>query len=381
MKKFYLLWAFLLLAAISFAQKEIMLGSGRIKLKENVKEFISGKRDLPDSIVYKDNYYVVVQLSSIPTKKEKDELKAKGIELKSYIKDNTYYATIKKNKKSSVGNTLKSTKIRSVIEIEPNWKMEETVNNGEIPEHAKVSEEIAKIELIYFENGDINDIKNYLSSKGYRILNFAAEFSTISLEIPINDAKELAKLPWVKRIEYSAPEAELENVRGRSMSRSNILGQTALGGRGLTGKGVNVGIWDGSIEAHPDLGNRLISKEFEYISDHGQHTSGTLTGAGLLDPKAKGMAPGATLYAWNFNTQQNGLSAQQEMLISARDYGVVITSNSYGVSMNNTTSCVTPPTYGAGDLQLDQIQNLYPSLLHVFSAGNDQGKCTTSGNR
>ena len=63
MKKFYLLWAFLLLAAISFAQKEIMLGSGRIKLKENVKEFISGKRNLPDSIVYKDNYYVVVQLS------------------------------------------------------------------------------------------------------------------------------------------------------------------------------------------------------------------------------------------------------------------------------------------------------------------------------
>jgi len=112
-----------------------------------------------------------------------------------------------------------------------------------------------------------------------------------------------------------------------------------------------------------------------------QHTSGTLTGSGLLDPKAKGMAPEATLYAWNFNTQQNGLSAQQEMLISARDYGVVITSNSYGVSMNNTTSCVTPPNYGAGDLQLDQLQNLFPSLLHVFSAGNDQGKCTTSGNR
>lgn len=67
------------------------------------------------------------------------------------------------------------------------------------------------------------------------------------------------------------------------------------------------------------------------------------------------------------------------MLISARDYGVVITSNSYGVSMNNTTSCITPPNYGAGDLQLDQLQNLFPSLLHVFSAGNDQGKCTTSG--
>lgn len=381
MKKIYLLWVFLFLAVASFAQKEILLGSGKIKLKENVNEFIYGKQNLPDSIVYKDKYYVVVQLSSIPTKKEKEVLKTKGIELKSYIQDKTYFATIKKDSKSSVGSILKSTNIKSILQIEPEWKIENKVFNGEIPDYAKVDNDIAKIELIYFENSDINEIKSYLALKGYRTINFAAEFNTITIEIPIHKAQELAKQPWVKWIEYIAPEAELENVRGRSMSRSNILGQTALGGRGLTGKGVNVGIWDGSIEAHPDLGNRLISKEFEYISEHGQHTSGTLTGAGLLDPKAKGMAPEATLYAWNFNTQQNGLSAQQEMLISARDYGVVITSNSYGVSMNNATSCVTPPNYGTGDLQLDQLQNLFPSLLHVFSAGNDQGKCTTSGNR
>ncbi|MCB8964280.1 MAG: S8 family serine peptidase [Bacteroidales bacterium] len=377
MKKIYLLGVFLILAVITFAQKEILLGSGKIKPKENVKEFIYGKQNLPESTAYKGEYYVVVQFNSIPTKKEKEALKAKGIELKSYIQDRMYYATIKKDAKSSVANTLKSTSIRSILAVDPLWKIEKSVYAGNIPEHAKGSEDMAKIEVLYFDNSDLNDIKSYLAAKGLKNIKYATEFNSISLEIPLNQVNELAKQPWVKWIEFTAAPAELENVRGRSMSRSNILGQTALGGRGLTGKGVNVGIWDGSIEAHPDLGNRLITKEFETASEHGQHTSGTLTGAGLLDPKAKGMAPEATLYAWNFNGTQNGLSTQQEMLISARDHNVVITSNSYGVGMNATT-CATPSSYNAADLQLDQLQNMYPSLLHVFSAGNDQEDCLES---
>ncbi|HPN22867.1 MAG TPA: hypothetical protein PK758_13275, partial [Tenuifilaceae bacterium] len=163
MKKIYLLWVFLFLAVATFAQKEILLGSGKITLKENVNEFIYGKQNLPDSIVYRDNYYVVVQLSSIPTKKEKEALKTKGIELKSYIQDRTYFATIKKDSKSSVGSILKSTNIKSILQIEPEWKIENKVYNGEIPDYAKVGNDIAKIELIYFENSDVNEIKSYLA--------------------------------------------------------------------------------------------------------------------------------------------------------------------------------------------------------------------------
>jgi hypothetical protein len=42
-------------------------------------------------------------------------------------------------------------------------------------------------------------------------------------------------------------------------------------------------------------------------SSHGSHVSGTIGGAGILDPRAKGMAPEVQMYGWNFNTQSNGL--------------------------------------------------------------------------
>ncbi|MBN1988344.1 MAG: S8 family serine peptidase, partial [Bacteroidales bacterium] len=380
MKKIYLLWVSLLISMLSFSQKGGMLGSGGYVPKENVQEFLAGTRTLPDSISFKGNYYVIVTLRSIPTQEEKDALKQKGIVLHNYLGNNSYYATIKQEpKKGAIAEQLKSTPITSVTEGNAEWKISEAVSSGVVPEHAIVASGIVSVNVLYFELSDLLGIRDYLKSKGYRVSHIAEEFQTITLEIPKNRIKELAQQPWVKWIEYIAPPAELDNLRGRSMNRSNILSQNTLGGRNLTGKGMNVGIWDGSVEAHPDLGNRLKTQEFEVISEHGQHVSGTMLGAGLIDPKAKGMAPEATLYAWNFNTQQNGLSAPQEMLISARDHGIVVTQNSYGVSMNNIY-CTTPSTYNATDLQLDQLVNMHPKLTHVFSAGNDQEKCLAVNN-
>jgi hypothetical protein len=56
---------------------------------------------------------------------------------------------------------------------------------------------------------------------------------------------------------------------------------------------------------------RVINREYESPSSHGQHVSGTVGGAGILDPRAKGMAPNVQMY-WNFNTQSNGLPVYVE---------------------------------------------------------------------
>jgi hypothetical protein len=45
------------------------------------------------------------------------------------------------------------------------------------------------------------------------------------------------------------------------------------------------------LKTHTDHTGRLITREYESPSSHGSHVSGTIGGAGILDPKALGMAP------------------------------------------------------------------------------------------
>jgi hypothetical protein len=51
-----------------------------------------------------------------------------------------------------------------------------------------------------------------------------------------------------------------------------------------------------------------------------EHVSGTI-GAGILDPRAKGMAPRGD-NGWNFNTQSNGLPVYSERDLAAANDGV-----------------------------------------------------------
>ena len=377
MRKLYLLLAFLVVSIFSYGQDVLSVGSGKLESRENVKEILSGEQQLPRGVKFMEQYYVVLTFESIPNQEKKDALAKQGINLLSYIGNNTYYATIKSTDEVAIQKQLVSSSVVSVLPVDPMWKIAPQLLKDAIPEHAKVANDIVRVSVIVFDTADKSTIEREIKSKGFRINSMALEFNVVNIELPLVKLMEFAATPWVKWIEFVAPPMELDNNRGRSMTRSNILGSNLMGQRELSGKGVNVGIWDGSIEAHPDLGDRLVSKEFEYMSEHGQHVSGTLAGAGLIDPKGKGMAPGATVFAWNFNTQQNGLSVQQEMLMSARDNGVAITSNSYGVPMSEAR-CTSPVDYNATDLQLDQLVGFYPALAHVFSVGNDQQACMTS---
>jgi len=375
MRNFYLVFVLVFFALQGFSQKEILVGEGRYRAEQNVEEYISGKRKLLDVSSYDGKNYVLLQFRGIPTEAEKQRLKAKGIELNSYVQNNTYYAQIKKGRLS---DQLSSTSIVSIHEINALSKTSKAVLDGNIPEHAKVNDFIAKVNVIYFDGAQVADIKDFLQSNNMRLNHIAEEFNVIAIDMPIKSAEELAVQPWVKWIEYIALPETIDNIQGRTMNRTSILSENGLGGRHLTGKGISVGVWDGSVQQHPDLGNRLNAMEYERASDHGMHVSGTVAGAGILDPKAKGMAPEATLYTYNFGgPQSNKMTSQQEMLYAAKNFNIDVTQNSYGVSLRG--NCDYLAKYSGSDAQLDQIVNqYYPTLTHVFSAGNNQSDCPPS---
>ena len=187
MRKFYLLCALVFFTLQSFSQKEILVGEGRYRAEQNVEEYISGKRKLLDVGSYDGKNYVLLQFRGIPTEAEKKRLKAKGIELNSYVQNNTYYAQIKKGE---LADQLSSTSIVSIYEINALSKTSKEVLEGDIPTHAKVNDVIAKVNVIYFDGAQVADIKSFLQSHNMRLNHIAEEFNVITIDMPIKSVKE-----------------------------------------------------------------------------------------------------------------------------------------------------------------------------------------------
>ena len=369
------------------AQRVLRMGSGNLTLQDNATAVEQGRVSLPEATTAKGQV-VVLRFDQLPTAKQKAEMRKQGIELHAYISHNMYYATVKGSTavealQLACAATRSANKpmVKQVAQVDPLWKVSPEVSSGRIPEWARGDKAgMARLIVEFFKWAKTDEVANQLKNSGIRIVNMMEQFRMVEVEMPVANALQLAENDWVRWIGFVAPPAELENWQGRTMSRVNVLSQAVtMGGYNLTGKGQEVGIWDGDIERHADLGERLRSHEFVQPSPvaHGQHTSGTLAGAGILDPRAKGMAPEAIVHAWNFSATDekwNGMNTPQKMSYSASKFNVRVTSNSYGVSQANF--CKSPFPYQGNDPSLDLLTNeLYPDMLHFFSAGNDQDAC------
>ena len=109
--------------------------------------------------------------------------------------------------------------------------------------------------------------------------------------------------------------------------------------------------------------------------EHGVHVAGTVLGSGLVDPDGAGMASRVEAYTYNFNTQRNGLSGPEEMQLARKHFGISITQNSYGLQLSRSCAFIKQIGYLWSDRALDLLSNWYPTLTHIFAAGNDQAGC------
>lgn len=311
--------------------------------------------------------YTLLQFTKIPSVEEQEKLKSQGVTLLSYLSNNAYYAAISPE---FYANSSVSDNIRAEIAIDPKYKLDPMIVDNAIPDYAAEGSNGIKVVISYFKGVDSKIIEQDLASLFLRNSKNDTSFNEVYVQAPKEKLEEIAKFNWVQNIELVPAPVESDNKPGLTSHKANVLGSTIPGlGYGLTGKGVKVGIWDGNLEQHKDHTGRVINREYESNSSHGDHVSGTIGGAGLLDPKARGMAPEVQMYGWNFNTQSNGLSVQQERVIAANQDGIEITSNSYGV---NLTSGYNTGRYNVGDRGDDNVTTLFPYLLTIYSNGNAQ---------
>ena len=319
---------------------------------------------------------VLIQFKELPTPAQVAQLARQGITLGDYVGGYAYWALIQPN--ASYQASPRGVRIASVVAVKPEWKLAPAIQAADIPPYARVGSGGVRVVVGYAENATAAQVQAAFQQIGTNVVWVDDYFRAATVELPLTKAVELASFPWVLAVNLAPAPEELFNSTGRMLGRANLLSvPAALGGRALTGKGVKIGIWDANVVHHVDFGDRIHSQETESANPHGTHVTGTVLGAGMLDPDAQGMAPKAEAWTYNFGTQRNGLITQQEMVEARREFGITLTQNSYGRSIRNLCTNLTKFTYTATDRNLDLIMSRIPTLTHIFAAGNDGGNCGT----
>ncbi|WP_132056009.1 S8 family peptidase [Pseudocnuella soli] len=186
-----------------------------------------------------------------------------------------------------------------------------------------------------------------------------------ALQISETQIAVLAAHSRVAYVQPQPPPAQPLLQDSRTSSGAALLQASAAnGGRGLSGQGVVVGIGDnGDVQTHLDFSGRLINRVAGSVQGHATHVTGITAGAAVMDERYLGFAPRATVVSQVFE----GIFTQAGQYVA--DHGMVITNNSYG----NVLNCTYNGVYDFYSSYLDGQAFLYPSLLHVFAAGNSGG--------
>jgi len=360
LKKLYPFVIFLTTTSFCLGQNRILLKNESFTPENNISVEKIGKLN-QKLTSFNHKSFVVIQFEQLPGEEEKKRLLAAGIELLDYIPNNAYTATIRRVLESG---TLQKARVRSVVELTAKQKMHSTLAGGIFPSHAVKSTGTVDVWVSFPKTFSMEEVSGELRNKNFTITSDIFRiYGVLELRVPMARVNELASLPFIQYVQ-AAPKPDVAfNDHSEENSRANVLSSSLSGSRNLRGEGVVVGIGDNANPMlHVDFNNRIINKfAAESNASHGMHVMGTLGGAGIMDERYKGYAPKSTIIAHYFSNLLANLPNY------VKDYGMVVTNNSYG---NDVTSCESFGSYDLYSRILDQQAFDMPYLQNVFAAGN-----------
>jgi Subtilase family/Secretion system C-terminal sorting domain len=362
MKQRYLLILCQLLAITLCAQennRNIHLKTGEFRKGKNLQNDLLFNESLP-RIHYRNNYYSLIQFSNIPGKQEKQLLINAGIRFFGYLPDNTFLVEVPDN---ITPTALKRYNVTGVYALEPEQKISPKLTASSI-QSADPDDYIA---VCFVGTIDKATVEKELRKAGAQIATTKIQ-PTHAVFIHASAAilTKIAALPFVAFI--SSQRLKAVNLNYVNRGSHGVQAIAATSGRHLTGRGVVVGVGDdGDPSTHVDFTGRLINRNPLPPSNHGTHVTGTTGGAGIVNPKYKGMATQATLVS----------QVSSDILVNTpyyvTDFGMVLTNNSY---YSGLAGCSGDGEYNILSNYVDEQMNNDIELLHVFAAGNDgTGTC------
>jgi hypothetical protein len=333
--------------------------AGIIHLRDRTISLENNSSKWLDSIsVLKDAppIQVIVLFDRNPASELKAALAQSGIDLRDYLGDKTFTALVK----PSVA--LKDVNVSSLLgirEMQGSWK---------VPAYLwkKLATATTNVDLLltFFRDIDPTDIRALIRANGGLVLpgNFE-RFNMYRVSLPADKLPSLAA--WYG-LQCVSPATDNEPLDKESKAQEKVAIANvplSLGGYGLQGDGMTIGIGDNvSGIFHTDLKDRIINYNPAHITHHGVHINGIAGGAGIVDPKAEGVAPHSRI----INHLYDNILANTE--ICHRDYNMTVTNNSYAIIVGDTGYS---GTYDAYAQLADNLALQYNTVLHVFAAGND----------
>lgn len=356
--------AFALIMVISlsvFAQKT---NDYQLHFKNVVIEtsdyFISTGANISHSAdeIFDGKFYRIIQFSKIPDASQKSKLETAGVQLLDYIPHYGFFAAIDAGYDALA---LSGLPIRAVVNISGAIKLAPMLYQENYPDYALRPDN--KIELIVtvFAGVNADMAQAYFQASGFVVADMFGLGDYYNVIVQMDEIDALAAIPFVNYVEPRYPDPVPDNYTGRTSHRSNAIAADFESGRQYDGTGVSVMLQDdGKIGPHIDFEGRIKQQFVNFFGgDHGDHCAGIIAAAGNLDPKARGNAFDADLYVYSAAPSYPGFSSIPSHYF---DHEIRVTSTSY------SNGCNAGYTSLARSLDLQIIT--YPSLMHVFSAGN-----------
>tara|TARA_R110002096_G_scaffold74101_1_gene175537 strand:+ start:68393 stop:73288 length:4896 start_codon:yes stop_codon:yes gene_type:complete len=352
MKKCIQFLALIAFATVVYGQSEqkVLLKNHSISIDNTLKEGIKASNIEQNQ----DFIYRIVQFSDFNNISIGD--KTSSYEALEFIPKNALLMKLS-TRDNSLEADLKSKGAISAISLKGEWKLSKRLYTDNIPEWAYTDENKAIIWLRYYPGLDHNSVVNSIAANFYVSGENQLE-NLIEITLNPNEILAAAQLPFVYYVQEKEDPGHPENYTGRTNHRVNTLQSAYPGAPDYDGSGVMVGHGDdGRIGPHIDYTGRMTQPlATASTGDHGDHVAGTIFGAGNLDPKGRGNAPGAEIF---YQTYPDNLS-DADINYTNRNVRVTVSSYSNG--------CNAGYTNFTRQMDQDAIDN--PNLIHVFSAGN-----------
>ncbi len=348
----FLLFCLLILFQFGFSQSmnTLQLKSGNYQLTPNME-----KIELTHlwSSKFQESYFVLVHFKVIPTTQQKNSLSDLGVSLRDYLPENSFLAELEANTNL---DRLVEFGIDGIYWVRPEFKMSYQILQEDYPEHALNGDRLKMV----VQNHPIEDLNmKSVFAEFQAVLIKSYSYSQLNtIEIPIHEIQNLAKLPFIKYMEIIAPDPVPEDLVGETNHRMNYISNSTTNAIPFNGTGVWLAVGDdGAMGPHIDYKGRMdLSSVGASTGTHGDHVAGIMMGAGNIDPDARGMAWGADIKVYDVWDAVNSTP------ISYFNPGVIVTSTSYGNGCN--------AGYTSFAQSADQQVRQMPNLMHVFSAGN-----------
>ena len=249
----------------------------------------SGDFTIPNKLttdIFENGEYRMLFFSEIPTNDQKLQLERIGVEFLYYLPPNIFVVYLNNNLSTT---TLEKYNIISCNSLLPEYKIDYKLKKKSFPEWT-ISGEILHLKLLIFKNVNIETIVEDLNSHCESINEVNNLSNSVTVSINKTKLNLLSELEYISYIEPIDPPTTKENDLGRTLHRTNVIDTEYNTGRKYNGDGVNVMMHDdGYVEPHIDRKGRVDEQFCNSCSSssgdsHGDHVSGTIMGAGNLDP-------------------------------------------------------------------------------------------------